>query len=110
MRRSALSSVSGIIGPTKGAMIFMARCRAAELGARDIRVNVLVPGPIDTNFRNFMADDVRKQFEGDVVGRLPLRCLGSSDEAAAVALFLLSDDSSYVTGRQYAIDGGLTMW
>jgi len=72
-------------------------------------VNVLVPGPIDTNVRNFMPSGFRKQFEDEVVGRVPLGRIGSAAEAAAVALFLLSDDSSYVTGSQYAVDGGLTM-
>ena len=45
----------------------------------------------------------------EVVGRVPLGRVGTPDEAAAVALFLLCDDSSYVTGSQYAVDGGLTL-
>ena len=56
-----------------------------------------------------MSADVRKHFEDDVVSRVPLGRVGSPEEAAAVALFLLSDESSYVTGSQYAVDGGLTM-
>ncbi len=101
--------MASVYAATKGAMISMARCCAAALGPRGIRVNVLVPGPIDTNFRNFMPDDVRRQFETGLVNQLPLRRVGTAAEAAAVALFLLSDDSSYVTGSQYAVDGGLTM-
>ena len=56
-----------------------------------------------------MSTDFRKRFEEDVVSRVPLGRVGSPEEAAAVALFLLSENSSYVTGSQYAVDGGLTM-
>jgi NAD(P)-dependent dehydrogenase (short-subunit alcohol dehydrogenase family) len=103
------AAMTSIYAATKGAIIAMARSWASALAEREIRVNVLVPGPIDTNFRNFMPDDSRQQFEDYVVGRVPLGRVGSADEAAAVALFLLSDDASYVTGSQYAVDGGLTM-
>lgn len=101
--------MASVYAATKGAMISMARCCAAALGERGIRVNVLVPGPIETNFRNFMPSEVRQQFEEELVNQLPLRRVGTAAEAAAVALFLLSADSSYVTGSQYAVDGGLTM-
>lgn len=103
------SPLTSVYAATKGAMISMARCCAAALGPRGIRVNVLVPGPIETNFRNFLAQDIRRQFEDGLATQLPLRRVGRAAEAAAVALFLLSDDASYVTGSQYAVDGGLTM-
>jgi NAD(P)-dependent dehydrogenase (short-subunit alcohol dehydrogenase family) len=103
------AAMASVYAATKAALIALARCWATALAPRNIRVNALVPGPIDTNFRDFMADDFRRNFEADVVGRLPLGRVGSPDEAAAVALFLLSDDSSYVTGSQFAVDGGLTM-
>ncbi|SDO52582.1 SDR family oxidoreductase [Phyllobacterium sp. OV277] len=101
--------IASTYAATKGAMIAMARSWASALGERQIRVNVVVPGPIETNFRNFMADDFRRKFEADVVGHLALARVGTAEEAAAVALFLLSDDASYVTGSQYAVDGGLIM-
>jgi NAD(P)-dependent dehydrogenase (short-subunit alcohol dehydrogenase family) len=81
---------------------------ATALADRGIRVNVLVPGAISTSLRSFMSDDVREDFEHDVVSRVPLGRIGTADEAAAVALFLLSDDASYVTASQHAVDGGLT--
>jgi len=56
-----------------------------------------------------MSTDFRKRFEEDVVSRVSLGRVGSPEEAAAVALLLLSEESSYVTGSQYAVDGGLTM-
>lgn len=55
-----------------------------------------------------MDDDTRESFNRDVISRVPLRRTGTPDEAAAGALFLLSDDASYVTASQYAADGGLT--
>jgi len=87
----------------------MARSWASALAPRGIRVNVLVPGPIETNFRNFLPDETRQGFEQFVVDQVPLGRAGTAEEAAAVALFLLSDDASYVTGSQYAVDGGLVM-
>ncbi|HDS8141103.1 SDR family oxidoreductase [Klebsiella michiganensis] len=82
---------------------------AAALGERNIRVNALVPGPIDTPFRHFMRDEVRREFEASVVSRLALHRQGTAAEAADVALFLLSDAASFVSGSQYVVDGGLTL-
>jgi NAD(P)-dependent dehydrogenase (short-subunit alcohol dehydrogenase family) len=101
--------VASVYAATKGAIVSAARCWASALSGRQIRVNVLVPGAIDTHFRDFMSTDFRKQFEDDVVSRVPLSRIGAPEEAAAVALFLLSDEASYVTGSQYLVDGGLTM-
>ena len=100
---------ASVYAATKGALISLARCWASALGDRGIRVNALVPGPINTGFRDFMDDDVRRAFEADVTARTALGRAGTADEAAAVALFLLSDASRFVTGSQYAVDGGLVM-
>ncbi|QND51399.1 SDR family oxidoreductase [Phyllobacterium sp. 628] len=100
---------ASVYSASKGAVISLARSWAAALGERQIRVNVLVPGPIETNLRNFMPEDVRQQFEATIIGQLPLARIGTADEAAAVGLFLLSDDASFVTGSQYAVDGGMIM-
>lgn len=102
------SAMASVYAATKGALVAMGRGWAAALADRHIRVNVLVPGAIGTNFRDFVSDDVRADFEHDVVSRVPLERIGTPDEAAAVATFLLSDDSTYVTASQYAVDGGLT--
>jgi NAD(P)-dependent dehydrogenase (short-subunit alcohol dehydrogenase family) len=103
------AAMTSVYAATKGALVAMARAWATELAGRGIRVNVLVPGAISTNFRDFMSEDVREDFETAVVGHVPLGRIGTADEAAAVALFLLSDESGYVTASQYAVDGGLTM-
>ncbi|UWU18115.1 SDR family oxidoreductase (plasmid) [Rhizobium sullae] len=86
-----------------------ARCWASALADRQVRVNVLLFGPIDTDFRSFMSQDLRAQFEKEILGKVLLGRIGSAGKAIAVALFLHCDDSSYVTGSQYAVDGGLTL-
>ena len=103
------AAATGLYAATKGALVAMARSWASALAARRIRVNVVVPGPIDTNFRHFLPEDAKHGFEDFVIRQVPLGRAGTADEAAAVALFLLSDDASYVTGSQYAVDGGLIM-
>jgi len=74
---------------------------------RQIRVNTLISGLIETSFRAFMGEEGKRAFEQMVIDKVPLGRIGTVDEAAAVALFLLSDDSAYVTGSQYPVDGGL---
>lgn len=103
------AAATSLYGATKGAVIALARSWATALAPRGIRVNTLVPGPIETNFRSFLPDDAKSGFEAFVVSQVPLARAGTADEAAAVALFLLSDDASFVTGSQYAVDGGLIM-
>lgn len=103
------ASMVSVYAATKGALLSMARCWAAALAPRGIRVNCIVPGPIETAFRAFMDPDTRQRFEQTVIDQVPLGRVGSAHEAAAVALFLLSEDSSYVTGSQYPVDGGLIM-
>ena len=92
------AAATGLYAATKGALVAMARSWATALAPRGIRVNVVVPGPIDTNFRHFLPDEAKQGFEQFVIGQVPLGRAGTPDEAAAVALFLLSDDASYVTG------------
>lgn len=102
------SAVASVYAATKGALVAIVRGWATALAPRGIRVNTLVPGAIGTDFRSFMTDEVRGDFEAGVVGRVPLGRVGTAGEAAAVALFLLSDEAGYVTASQYAVDGGLT--
>lgn len=101
------AAMTSLYAATKGAVIAMVKSWSSALAVRGIRANTLVPGPIETNFRHFMPDDSRQQFEEFVVNQVPLGRVGTAEEAAAVALFLLSDDATYVTGSQYAVDGGL---
>jgi NAD(P)-dependent dehydrogenase (short-subunit alcohol dehydrogenase family) len=102
------SPMASVYAATKAALVALTRNWATALANRGIRVNVVVPGAIGTNFRGFMSEQIRESFETDVVGRVPLGRVGTAEEVAAVALFLLSDDASYVTASQYPVDGGLT--
>lgn len=102
------SPVATVYAATKGAIEAATRGWAAALAPRSIRANVLVPGNVDTDFRRFMDPGTRESFNQEVIGRVPLGRAGTPEEAAAVALFLLSDDAAYVTGSRYFVDGGLS--
>ena len=95
---------------TKGAVTGMARAWAAELADKNIRVNTIAPGPIETNFFDSidMPDEEVEKMVEKIKSKVALGRLGSAEEVAAVATFLLSEDSSYVTGSQYMVDGGMT--
>ncbi|ROZ85969.1 SDR family NAD(P)-dependent oxidoreductase [Gordonia sp. OPL2] len=106
---SAYEAAAGtsLYAATKAGLIAAAQCWAAELAPRSIRVNTLIPGATDTNFRDFMTTEVRTTFEQGVLADVPLARTGTPDEVAAMAAFLLSDDAGYITGSQHVVDGGL---
>lgn len=103
------ADATSLYGATKGAHVAMARSWARQLAGRGIRVNTLVPGPVATNIRRHLPVETRRAFERAVVDLVPLGRMGSADEAAAVALFLLSDEASFVSASQVAVDGGMMM-
>ena len=76
---------------------------------RKIRVNALSPGPIETPGVNKLAgsEEATKQFKTNMASAIPMGRWGSPDEIAKVAVFLASDDSSYVTAIELFIDGGM---
>ena len=93
----------GVYGATKAAVRAFARTWANELAPRNIRVNVVAPGPTDTAMMAAASDDVR-----ETLARLiPLGRMGRADEVASAALFLASDDSSFTTGAELPVDGGM---
>lgn len=88
----------------KGAVMTFARSMAKELGPRNIRVNALAPGMIATSFHDrFSADEVRQR----VAASTPLRREGKPEEVADLVAFLVCDDSSFLTGLNVDINGGL---
>lgn len=95
----------------KAAVEAFARSWALELKERRIRVNVLSPGPIDTPILGKLgiADAERAAFETGLAAAIPLGRLGRADELARAALFLASDQSSFVTGVNLKVDGGISL-
>jgi NAD(P)-dependent dehydrogenase (short-subunit alcohol dehydrogenase family) len=92
-----------VYGATKAAIRSFARSWTADLKARNIRVNVLSPGPTQTPGFDVVADAEMKNYMRSIV---PLGRIGTADEIAKAALFLASDDSSYVAGVELFVDGG----
>lgn len=99
---------SALYSATKGAVRSLVRGFARELAPRRIRVNALSPGPIATDFFNRLGlpEEHASTIEQHIAASNPLGRMGTSEEAAAVALFLLSEEASYVTGADYFVDGG----
>jgi NAD(P)-dependent dehydrogenase (short-subunit alcohol dehydrogenase family) len=90
-------------GASKAGVDQLSRVMAVELASHGIRVNVIAPGPIETPMVEAMLKPEERQLW---TRRLPLARYGSVEEVAAAALFLASDDASYVTGHVLAVDGG----
>jgi len=91
---------------TKAGLIMMTRSWAQEFGPHKIRVNAIAPGLIQTDLSEyFWKDDTRRQQYESVT---PLHRIGQPDEIAGLALYLASDEASYVTGQVLVADGGMT--
>ncbi|SDJ31853.1 NAD(P)-dependent dehydrogenase, short-chain alcohol dehydrogenase family [Pseudomonas delhiensis] len=99
-----------VYAATKAAVRSFARSWAGELRQRNIRVNCLSPGPVLTPIIGKMGigDEQFAAFERQVAGLIPLGRLGRPEELANAALFLASDDSSFITGVDLCVDGGLS--
>lgn len=96
---------------SKAALGGFARTWALEFKARGIRVNILSPGPVDTAILDKLGvpPEEREAFESGVAAGIPLGRLGRPEELARAALFLASDASSFVTGVNLKVDGGMTL-
>jgi NAD(P)-dependent dehydrogenase (short-subunit alcohol dehydrogenase family) len=103
----SIASVKGFEGgsvysASKAAIRSFARTWTVDLKARKIRVNVLSPGTIDTGMFVGVPNEVKEQF----VSLIPMGRIGQPEEIASAALFLASNDSSFVTGIELFVDGG----
>ncbi|MGG0657902.1 3-oxoacyl-[acyl-carrier-protein] reductase [Rummeliibacillus pycnus] len=92
-----VAAKAGVIGLTKTA--------AKELAARNIYVNAVAPGFIDTEMTEELPEDIKAQ----MLSQIPLAKLGKPEDVAKVVAFLASDDASYMTGQTLHVDGGMVM-
>lgn len=108
-----MASVIGLIGnagqvnyaASKGALIAMTKALALELASRNIRVNCIAPGFIQTQ----MTENLTEGLKETILSKIPLGRMGLPEEVANVALFLASSLSAYMTGQVLAVDGGMVM-
>ena len=118
---SAVSSVKGlpnryVYGATKAAVIGLTKAVAADFIRQGIRCNAICPGTIVSPSRGERIDTLakaskqpRKSVEQAFIDRQPMGRLGTAAEVAALAVFLASDESSYITGQPHLVDGGLAL-
>jgi len=98
-----------VYAATKAAIRNFARHWILDLKDRHIRVNAISPGPTATPGLQGLAttDEAWKQFEGQITAQVPLGRLGTPDEIGRAAVFLASDDASFVNGAELFVDGGM---
>ncbi len=108
-----LSSVSGILGnagqanyaASKAGVIGLTKSVARELASRNITVNAVAPGYIDTDMTQAMTDSAREA----VLSQIPLKRAGTPEDIAETVAFLASDKAGYITGQVLSVDGGMAI-
>ena len=108
-----ISSVIGLIGnagqanyaASKAGLIGFTQSAARELASRGITVNAIAPGFIETD----MTAELTEALKAEILKKIPLGCLGQSEDIAAAALYLAGPGARYVTGQVLTVDGGMVM-
>lgn len=108
-----IASVSGILGnagqanyaASKAGIIGLTKSAARELAGRNVTVNAIAPGYVDTDMTQAMSEEAR----GRILSQIPLKRVGNPKDIAEAAAFLASDKASYITGQVLSIDGGMAM-
>jgi 3-oxoacyl-[acyl-carrier protein] reductase len=108
-----ISSVSGLMGlagqanyaASKAGLIGMSKSIARELASRNITVNVIAPGFIETDMTSVLSEEVKK----GALAQIPQSRMGAGDDIAAAVAFLASAEAAYITGQVLAVDGGMSM-
>jgi 3-oxoacyl-[acyl-carrier protein] reductase len=106
-----MASVVGLIGnagqanyaASKAGIIALTKSAAKELGSRNVLINAIAPGFIDTDMTQVLSDEVKN----GVLKSIPVACFGKPIDVAKAALFLASDDSNFITGQVITVDGGM---
>ena len=109
-----ISSVSGLMGnpgqvnysSAKAALGGFTKSLAKEIGSRNITVNSIAPGFIETDMTAFLTDEGK----AEIIKGIPLQRLGHTDDISNLALYLASEQASYITGQTISVDGGLFMY
>ncbi|MFH1395671.1 MAG: 3-oxoacyl-[acyl-carrier-protein] reductase [Candidatus Omnitrophota bacterium] len=108
-----MASIIGIMGnagqanysASKGGLIALTKTAAKELGSRNINVNAIAPGFIQTDMTDKLSEDAKSK----LLGFIPLGRMGQTEDVAKLALFLASEDAAYITGQVVQVDGGMVM-
>ena len=109
-----ISSISGLMGnpgqvnysSSKAALNGFTRSLAKEVGSRNITVNCIAPGFIDTDMTSYLNENEKTE----ILKKIPLKKFGRPEDISKLAMFLISDEASYITGQTISIDGGLLMY
>ena len=109
-----ISSISGLMGnpgqvnysSSKAALNGFTKSLAKEVGSRNITVNNVAPGFIDTDMTSYLQEDAKQE----IINTIPLQRLGNVDDVSKLVYFLASDEANYITGQTISVDGGLLMY
>ena len=115
-RKGSVVNITSVIGQTgnagqanyaasKGGVVAFSKSVALELGSRNVRINCVAPGFIETDMTGVLPPETKQK----ILDKIPLQRMGTAKEVAETVKFLLSDQSSYITGHTLSVNGGLFM-